>query len=584
MNIQDKSLDLSYCGLPTTPYSLTSSQLSDITKLDLSLNLLTELRVSLTPLINLEHLNISGNFISDLPIHLNELKKLATLNAAYNFITCIEDLFIPNLQYLDLTGNQLMMLPADLGRMPNLKDCNVSYNYANSIANDSESRANCVVPPYIISDTQEDTLTSRLHKYEKHTLDVKTDKKDLHAVFITDDNDICVNKLHHFIEAEYGNRFDHIKMCTGVTGTNINVIRDQLSKQRVGLVILFYVDADTMNHILQMIHSRSEIPNIVIIDNIKVNKYSDHAVKQLLDKDIISEILSFQFTNEMAQTRIYPKTQIPQLEKLVLCGYLKKRALMRKSLSAFFFCLDQAGILKKLPHVLKHVKPYMIIREQSEEENCFAQLAETCEVPQKTDEGYDTASSISPNSSCDFIQTSKRINVRKFVLKNEFEKSVHAYDKVITVEYWLPFEDTKTVFHKLACTQPITDCHNPPDIIYRGDNRVTRTHTHTRGILRLTIEGFDGESLWCCESHIQQFLKDHFCFVYAWILCPKCIARGFQNSCRRFPIELKDIAAIHRKSHAYCLATKPRRIIHTSHLILEGPSRGEFKRCFHFVF
>ena len=47
-----------------------------------------------------------------------------------------------------------------------------------------------------------------------------------------------------------------------------------------------------------------------------------------------------------------------------------------------------------------------------------------------------------------------------------------------------------------------------------------------------------------------------------------------ESPCRRIPVEVSDLDGIHRKSHAFCLATTPPRIIETPLILPIDPKSG----------
>lgn len=116
-------------------------ELFQITKLDLSRNLLNNLPGTITKLQNLTELLLSYNEVSCLPESITELENLTSLNLMSNQLTDLPEQItkLQNLIRLGLSGNQLTDLPESISNLHNLE---VLYLNVNLFAHLPESITN----------------------------------------------------------------------------------------------------------------------------------------------------------------------------------------------------------------------------------------------------------------------------------------------------------------------------------------------------------------------------------------------------------------------------------------------------------
>ncbi|NEO85545.1 MAG: GTPase [Spirulina sp. SIO3F2] len=123
-----ETLNLSSLGLYDISLQLT--QLTDLTDLDLSGNILMSLPPELGQLKNLKWLYLSGNELASLPSELGQLVSLIGLYISGNELKKLppELGYLANLTELDLYGNGLTGLPPELGRLTKLNKFDLSGN------------------------------------------------------------------------------------------------------------------------------------------------------------------------------------------------------------------------------------------------------------------------------------------------------------------------------------------------------------------------------------------------------------------------------------------------------------------------
>ncbi|XP_023264640.1 leucine-rich repeat-containing protein 40 [Seriola lalandi dorsalis] len=104
---------------------------TDLTKLLLSSNLLTQLSDDITLLPGLTTLDLHDNQLSSLPGALGELQELQQLRVSHNQLTTlpVEVCSLQNLRSLTVQQNQLESLPEELGQLKNLTELDLSNNH-----------------------------------------------------------------------------------------------------------------------------------------------------------------------------------------------------------------------------------------------------------------------------------------------------------------------------------------------------------------------------------------------------------------------------------------------------------------------
>ncbi|XP_035032497.1 leucine-rich repeat-containing protein 40 [Hippoglossus stenolepis] len=103
---------------------------TDLTKLLLSSNKLTQLSDDIRLLPGLTTLDLHDNQLSNLPSALGELQELQQLRLSHNQLTVllVEVCTLKNLSSLTLQGNLLENLPEELGQLENLTELDLSNN------------------------------------------------------------------------------------------------------------------------------------------------------------------------------------------------------------------------------------------------------------------------------------------------------------------------------------------------------------------------------------------------------------------------------------------------------------------------
>ncbi|TSK16091.1 Leucine-rich repeat-containing protein 30 [Bagarius yarrelli] len=121
-------LSLARQGMIAPPEELW--ELTELQKLNLSLNCLCFLPSSVASLQNLVVLNLWGNQLTSLPPEIGQLRNLKVLFAYHNHLTDVpEELgFCTKLEVLSLANNQLTSLPDSLSALTSLQKLNLSHN------------------------------------------------------------------------------------------------------------------------------------------------------------------------------------------------------------------------------------------------------------------------------------------------------------------------------------------------------------------------------------------------------------------------------------------------------------------------
>ncbi|XP_069805944.1 leucine-rich repeat and calponin homology domain-containing protein 4 isoform X2 [Dendropsophus ebraccatus] len=153
-------LNLSGRRMKELPGSARNSDLTDVTRADLSRNRLSEVPAELGHLVSLEsltlyhnclrslspslgnlqvltHLNISRNLLTSLPPHICRLP-LTVLIASNNKLSSIPEEVgaMVSLRQLDISCNELQSLPAQMGSLRSLRELNVRRNQLTSLPNE----------------------------------------------------------------------------------------------------------------------------------------------------------------------------------------------------------------------------------------------------------------------------------------------------------------------------------------------------------------------------------------------------------------------------------------------------------------
>jgi leucine-rich repeat protein SHOC2 len=110
-------------------------QLTYITDLELTDNLLINLPDNIGNISKLTHLNLIGNQLKTLPSSIGDLHRLTDLNLHYNQLVCLPNQIVnlSSLTHLNLSHNRLKHLPKHIGNLSNLTDLNLSGNKLKSL-------------------------------------------------------------------------------------------------------------------------------------------------------------------------------------------------------------------------------------------------------------------------------------------------------------------------------------------------------------------------------------------------------------------------------------------------------------------
>ncbi|XP_046426335.1 leucine-rich repeat-containing protein 40-like [Neodiprion fabricii] len=116
-------------NLTSLPKNFTSN-LSSVTRIDVSNNNLQDLEICFESLKNLQELIVDKNRLEELPNDLGELVNLKVLSAAGNKLTIIPESFgnIKNLEKLELSHNKIKSFSVTCVNLDNLKVLNLSFN------------------------------------------------------------------------------------------------------------------------------------------------------------------------------------------------------------------------------------------------------------------------------------------------------------------------------------------------------------------------------------------------------------------------------------------------------------------------
>ncbi|XP_077117664.1 leucine-rich repeat and calponin homology domain-containing protein 4 isoform X1 [Ranitomeya variabilis] len=127
-------LNLAGRRMKELPGSARNSDLTDVTRADLSRNRLSEVPVELCHLVSLESLTLYHNCLRTLPPSFSNLQVLSYLNISRNLLTSLP----PHICRLPLTvliasNNKLASIPEEVGGMSGLRQLDVSCNELQSL-------------------------------------------------------------------------------------------------------------------------------------------------------------------------------------------------------------------------------------------------------------------------------------------------------------------------------------------------------------------------------------------------------------------------------------------------------------------
>ncbi|XP_073510664.1 leucine-rich repeat and calponin homology domain-containing protein 4 [Phyllobates terribilis] len=127
-------LNLAGRRMKELPGSARNSDLTDVTRADLSRNRLSEVPVELSHLVSLESLTLYHNCLRTLPPSFSNLQVLSYLNISRNLLTSLP----PHICRLPLTvliasNNKLASIPEEVGGMGGLRQLDISCNELQSL-------------------------------------------------------------------------------------------------------------------------------------------------------------------------------------------------------------------------------------------------------------------------------------------------------------------------------------------------------------------------------------------------------------------------------------------------------------------
>ena len=111
------------------------TNLTNLSSLNLSHNIISEFPKKITNLKNLKYLNLNNNLLSQLPSYLKDLPELEELYLSHNSISNISSSIqnIKNLKILDLSYNKITYLPIEIGFIKELIELDIFNNYFTEI-------------------------------------------------------------------------------------------------------------------------------------------------------------------------------------------------------------------------------------------------------------------------------------------------------------------------------------------------------------------------------------------------------------------------------------------------------------------
>ena len=130
---RSQSLDLGVLGLKELPKEI--GQLTGLTKLNLSRNILSELPKEIGQLVGLTELSLSTNRLSELPKEIGQLTSLTKLNLQSNQLSMLPKEIgqLTKLTNLSLYINLLNELPKEIGQLTSLKELYISDNFLSEL-------------------------------------------------------------------------------------------------------------------------------------------------------------------------------------------------------------------------------------------------------------------------------------------------------------------------------------------------------------------------------------------------------------------------------------------------------------------
>ncbi|XP_039043436.1 plant intracellular Ras-group-related LRR protein 6-like [Hibiscus syriacus] len=148
LNLSNVSkLDLSINNLQSIPESLTA-RLLNVVAMDLHSNQLKSLPNSIGCLSKLKFLNVSGNLLQTLPKTIGNCKSLEELNANFNQLTMLPETIGFELTYLkklSVNSNKLILLPRSITHLTSLRVLEARLSRLRSLPDDMENLINLEV-------------------------------------------------------------------------------------------------------------------------------------------------------------------------------------------------------------------------------------------------------------------------------------------------------------------------------------------------------------------------------------------------------------------------------------------------------
>jgi hypothetical protein len=131
---KSRVLQLRSCQLKTVPEAI--AEVSTLLRsLDLSVNRISTLPVSIGDFLNLKQLHLDDNKLKALPDEIGHLRKLETLSVAGNALESLPDTLIgcSALKHVDVSRNSLVVFPLPLCYLPELDTLNMTANAITAI-------------------------------------------------------------------------------------------------------------------------------------------------------------------------------------------------------------------------------------------------------------------------------------------------------------------------------------------------------------------------------------------------------------------------------------------------------------------
>ena len=558
-----KSLDVSCNSLARIPKSLSCDKLRDLMKLDLSFNKLKNVPESINSLTKLEHLDISGNDISILPLYLNDQINLRTLKAAHNYINDISKLNIPNLHHLDLKGNQILYLPKNVLNMKDLRFIDMSYNSIQSIDPDLE--------PHVVYNTnsafgnESDDIELREKNlsilfqpgYRKWSFIGTSDKQSLFIHTSDESVGSTTSSYASFFELGF---IGFYKINTGLKGIAYDCIKDLITRNAFDIIIISQLKLKECDQVLELCKIYQKKANVFILQTL--DDSDNETINPSLPKcENLSEIESLLYVETSIRQLEQFANETPLLEKLILRAYFEKRAQLKNGMAFDVLYFKEDEYIQDLQRLFRCIQSQKegsthnpveinnkdVVHIQSAVSRRRARLnSDSC-----LDSGYS-----SPRSSCN-------------------EPDINKWNPMIVMEIWCMQEQSDGIL-RADLSKIIPELVQATSGCFHGEGFriVVKRPALTGNVIQVSFEGDDVYSLWENFSLVKQYHVQQFPKVCVWILCPKCIANNMESPCRRIPAEVSEFDYIHRRSHAFCLATTPLRIIETPLILPKDPKSG----------